>query len=82
MCDVEDVCKSQIQWWQTSSVQEYRRRRAKGDGFPKPFINEAAEMATVKATKGHEISLRITRPQNKANATILHFHAGKYTQPI
>jgi hypothetical protein len=76
MKKVEDSCRSQVQWYQTETVSEYRRRRVEGDGFPKPWLYEGARTVTILGRDGNEIQLRVIQANPSTKRVLLHFHAG------
>ncbi|KAH8892300.1 carboxylesterase [Thozetella sp. PMI_491] len=78
MIKVEEMCRSQAQWYQTPTVAEYRRMRAEGIGFPKPASNAGARTVTFPARDGHLVELRIIRCDPSAKSVLLHFHAGGF----
>lgn len=76
MRQVEVTCKSQVQWWETETVAEYRRRRLEGDGFPKPTLYQDARTVSIQGRDGKPIELRVIQACTKPQGIILHFHAG------
>lgn len=78
MLQVEEMCKSQVQWYQTVTVAEYRRMRAEGIGFPKPSLYEGARTVTLAGRHGHDIQLRVIQAQTTSKGVLLHFHAGAF----
>jgi hypothetical protein len=76
MDKIEDMCRSQVQWYETDTVAEYRRQRAEGDGFPKPWLYEGARTVTIPGRDGHELQLRVIQANPSTKGVLLHFHAG------
>lgn len=76
MLKVEDSCRSQVQWYQTETVSEYRKLRAEGDGFPKPWLYDGARTVTIAGRDGHEIQLHVIQAKPSTQGVLLHFHAG------
>ena len=77
MVKMEEMCRSQLQWYQTETVSEYRRLRAEGIGFPKPSLFDGARTVTISGRDGHQIQLRIIQARPSTNGVLLHFHAGE-----
>lgn len=78
MLKVEDMCKSQVQWYQTKTVSDYRKLRAEGIGFPKPWLYKEAKTVTISGRDGNEIPLRVVQATPPTKGVLLHFHAGLY----
>lgn len=78
MLQVEELGRSQVQWYETKTVGEYRRLRAEGIGFPKPAVCKYARTLFARARDGHPIELRIFDSAKPSKGTLLHFHAGEY----
>jgi hypothetical protein len=78
MAKIEEICKTQVQWYQAVSVAEYRRMRAEGIGFPRPARYEGARTVLIQSRGSHKIELRVIEAGKKlCNGVLLHFHAGK-----
>jgi len=79
MKQVEDICRSQTQWYECETPAHYRRKRLEGlDGFMKPALYDDARVVSAPARDGHLIELRIIQPSNVTNGVLLHFHAGGF----
>lgn len=77
MAKVEEMCKSQTEWYKFETAADYRRARQEGThGFKKPPIYEQAATITVPARDGHQIELRIVKSNQSTKNVLLHFHAG------
>lgn len=77
MTKLEQVCASQVQWYEFESPAQYRKMRSEGtNGFPKPQLWEGARNIQIQTRDGHSMELRIIDPLRTKNAVLLHFHAG------
>ncbi|OQU95817.1 hypothetical protein CLAIMM_01984 [Cladophialophora immunda] len=77
---IEQEQNSSTPWYKYPQPEEYRKARREGThGFPKPVLNEKATLIKIAGRDGHQIELRIIKPETKITKGVwLHFHAGGF----